>query len=86
MLYEDFCSGLRSKGVELVVQVDETEHIAGMPEWMAHELHESKLYVSKYGWAGGDPEAKEPQDAGVEMDKLTDIEQCLRDESYEGFL
>lgn len=33
-----------------------------------------------------DPEVKKPEDAGVEMDKLTDIEQYMREESYEGFM
>lgn len=74
------------KGVKLVVHTDKTLPAAGLPEWMVQELSESKLYVSKYGWAGGDPEVKLPQDAGVEMDKLTDIEQYMREESYEGFV
>ena len=53
---------------------------------MAKEIAESKLCVSNYGWAGGDLEVKKPEDIGVEMDKLTDIEQYMREESYEGFM
>lgn len=87
MRYEDFWRlWAEIKGVELVVQVDKVFHAAGVPEWMAREIHESKLYVSKYGWAGGDPEVKKPEEAGVEMDKLMDVEQYMREESYKGFM
>lgn len=87
MRYEDFWKlWAKIKGVELVVQVNETFLTAGVPEWMAKEIAESKLYVSKYGWAGGDPEVKRPEDAGVKMDKLTDIEEYMRECSYEGFM
>ena len=87
MRYEDYWKlWAEIKGVKLVVQVDRDFHAAGVPDWLAREMYESKLYVSKYGWAGGDPEVKRPEEVGVEMDKLTDVERYMREERYEGFL
>ncbi|KAE8340757.1 hypothetical protein BDV24DRAFT_163975 [Aspergillus arachidicola] len=74
------------KGVKLVVQVDQEFHSAGAPDWLAREIYESKLYVSKYGWAGGDPNVKKPEEVGVEMDKLMDIERYMRETDYAGFM
>ncbi|KAE8336591.1 hypothetical protein BDV24DRAFT_141506 [Aspergillus arachidicola] len=85
--YEDYWKLWATiKGVRLVVQVDKEFDTAGAPDWMAKEIYESKLYVSKYGWAGGDPNVKRPEEAGVEMDKLMDIERYMRETDYTGFM
>lgn len=74
------------KGVKLVVQVDKQFDSGETPDWLALEMYESKLYVSKYGWAGGDPNVKKPEEVGVEMDKLMDIERYMRETDYAGFI
>ncbi|OJJ06700.1 hypothetical protein ASPVEDRAFT_32978 [Aspergillus versicolor CBS 583.65] len=66
-------------GVKLVVQVGKEFDSGEAPDWLAREMYESKLYVSKYGWAGGDPNVKKPEEVGVEMDKLMDIERYMRE-------
>jgi hypothetical protein len=55
---------------------------AGMQEWMALEVSESGIYTTKYGWAGGDPEVKNPADLGVELKNLTTLEGWIRNEDW----
>ncbi|GFN11733.1 hypothetical protein AtubIFM55763_004867 [Aspergillus tubingensis] len=87
MRYQDYWKlWAEVKGVRLVVQVDKEFDSTGVPDWLAREMYDSKQYVSKYGWAGGDPKVKEPQEAGVEMDKLMDIERYMRETDYVGFM
>ncbi|KAK3716800.1 hypothetical protein LTR37_006150 [Vermiconidia calcicola] len=54
----------------------------GMPDWMALEISESGTYVTKFGWAGGDPDVKHPKDLGVDVSKLTMIEDWIRQEDW----
>ena len=87
MRYEEYWKlWAEINGVQLVVQVDEEFHAAGAPDWFAREIYESKLYVSKYGWAGGVPNVKNPEEVGVEMDKLMGIERYMRETEYAGFM
>lgn len=59
---------------------------AGVPEWMALEVSESGTYTTKFGWAGGDPEVKRPAELGVEVQKLTKIEEWMREEDWSSVL
>ncbi len=54
----------------------------GMQEWMAEEVSQSGLYTTKYGWHGGDPEMKHPEELGVEVGKLTSVEGWIRGEDW----
>ena len=59
---------------------------AGMPEWLALEVSESGTYTTKYGWAGGDPEVKHPRDLGVDVSKLTKLDDWIRFEDWSSVL
>lgn len=58
----------------------------GMQDWMALEVVESGVYVTKYGWAGGDPDVKLPQDLGVDVSKLTKVDDWIREEDWSSVL
>ena len=58
----------------------------GMPEWMALEVSESGSYVTKYGWGGGDPEVRHPVDCGVNVNKLTKVEDWIKREDWSSVL
>lgn len=59
---------------------------AGMQEWLAEEVSESGIYTTKYGWAGGDPEVKNPAELGTKMDRLTKVEDWIRQEDWSSVL
>ena len=58
----------------------------GMPEWLALEISESGIYTTKYGWTGGDPEVKGPEELGVDMSKLTKVEDWIKKEDWSSVL
>jgi hypothetical protein len=89
MTNEEFCALWgKVNGVECRFKVltygDAIE--AGMPEWMALEVSESGTYTTKFGWAGGDPEVKSPEELGVDVDKLTKVEEWIRREDWSSVL
>ena len=55
---------------------------SGMPDWLALEISQSGTFSSKYGWTGGDPEVKHPAEVGVDMSKLTKVEDWIRNEDW----
>ena len=75
-------------GVECRFEVLTYDHAieAGMPEWMALEVSESGTYTTKFGWAGGDPEVKSPGELGVDVGKLTSVEEWIRREDWRSVL
>ena len=58
----------------------------GMQDWMALEVSESGIYTTKYGWAGGDPDVQPPKDLGVNIGKLTNVEDWIRREDWSSVL
>ncbi len=75
-------------GVKVRTEVKGMEEAkaAGLPEFLIREVSESIAYVSTWGWDGGDPEVKHPRDVGVEMEKLTKVEDWIRKEDWSGVL
>jgi hypothetical protein len=89
MTNEEFCALWgKVNGVECRFEVLGYDDAikAGMPEWMALEVSESGTYTTKFGWAGGDPAVKSPQELGVEMEKLTKVEDWMRQEDWSSVL
>ncbi|KAK4497953.1 hypothetical protein PRZ48_010609 [Zasmidium cellare] len=74
------------KNVNLVEEVVDRIGDERIPAWLQEEMADSKTFTQSYGWAGGDPDVKRPEEIGVEMGKLTDIERWIEEEAYEGFL
>nr|POE78545.1 hypothetical protein CFP56_60777 [Quercus suber] len=72
----------RVKGVECELLDFEAEPDDSVPVWLAQEINASQEYVTNYGWAGGDVEVKGPEELGVDMDELTDLEQWIQEEDY----
>ena len=58
----------------------------GIPEWMALEISESGAYVSTYGWDGGEPGVKRPEEAGVDVTQLTSLETWLKSENWSALM
>ncbi|EMC97145.1 hypothetical protein BAUCODRAFT_441050 [Baudoinia panamericana UAMH 10762] len=54
----------------------------GVPDFLALEIGESGQYVTRYGWDGGDPAVKHPKDVGVEVGKLTKVEDWIKREDW----
>ena len=57
-----------------------------MPDWMALEVSESGTFTTKYGWAGGDPEVKHPEELGVDVSKLTKVREWMKREDWSSIL
>ncbi|KAK6435880.1 hypothetical protein LTR95_007935 [Oleoguttula sp. CCFEE 5521] len=87
MAYDDFWRHWAEiKGVELKIENVGVKLPEGTPEWMRLEMEATVEYCSEYGWTGGDSDVKRPEEIGVEMGKLTDVETWLREEKFEGLL
>ncbi|KAK5125438.1 hypothetical protein LTR85_000547 [Meristemomyces frigidus] len=71
--------GVRAQFEALTAEVAKA---AGLPEWLALEFIESGKYVSTYGWDGGDPDVKHPKDVGVDVSKLTKVEDHIRNDDW----
>ena len=74
------------KNVKVVEEIVDRIGDDTIPDWLHEEIADSKTFTQSYGWAGGDPEVKKPEEIGVEMGKLTDLERWIVEEAYEGFL
>ena len=59
---------------------------SGLPEWLATELLVAGGYTSKYGASGGDPEVKSPEECGVDLSKLSSVEDWMRAEDWSSVL
>ena len=57
-----------------------------MPDYLQQEFNESLAYAIKYGFAGGDPRVKSPEELGVDVSQLTDLEEWVRKEDYSSLL
>jgi hypothetical protein len=49
---------------------------------LQREFDEAMAYAIKYGFAGGDPNVKRPEELGVDVSQLTDLEEWVRREDY----
>ncbi|KAK4548476.1 hypothetical protein LTR36_009386 [Oleoguttula mirabilis] len=76
-------NGVRARFEQLTAEVARE---AGLPEFLVLEVTESGMYSSSYGWDGGDPEVKHPKDVGVDVGKLTKVEDYFRKEDWSGVL
>jgi len=59
---------------------------ADLPKFLAEEMNEMREYVSLYGFDGGDPEVKNPKELGVDVSKLTKIEDWIKNEDWSSVL
>lgn len=86
---DEYCE-LWSKvlGVKCVPKYLEYEDLVavGMPEWLALETVDAGLYVAKFGQTGGDPAVKEPAELGVDLGKLTSVEDSIREDDWSSVL
>ena len=57
-----------------------------MPDFLQREFDESLAYAIKYGFAGGDPNVKSPEELGVDVRQLTDLEEWVRKEDFSSIL
>lgn len=73
------------QGVKLEIEDKEFE-FADLPEWLKWEFNDAFKYVVKYGFAGGDPELRSPEELGVDVSELTDVEEWLRKEDFSSIL
>ena len=55
---------------------------AGMPDWMALEAADSGRFNSVWGWDGGEPGVKGPEECGVDMGKLTNVADWIRGQDW----
>jgi hypothetical protein len=65
---------------------DEELDFSDMPEWLQWEFREAFDYVVKFGFAGGSPGVKSPEELGVDMSQTTDVEEWIRKEDYSSIL
>lgn len=56
------------------------------PEWLAKEINDSSVYVSTYGWDGGEPGVKLPEEIGVQIEHLTDLEEYVKTADWPGLI
>ena len=64
--------------------LNDIERTMGGP--FAREAFESMQYVAEFGWDGGDPDVKSPEEVGVDIKKLTSLEQFVREEDWSPIL
>lgn len=62
------------------------EQRAVCPPLLAGEMLASAIYVSKYGWAGGDPEVITPAQLGIKPDELMSAEEYIKNENWSAIL
>jgi hypothetical protein len=55
-------------------------------QYLAEELLKAGAFNSKYGCDGGDPTMKTPKQCGVDMSKLSTIEDWMRNEDWSSVL
>lgn len=66
-------------------QVSSSEFVAPLPEPAQRELAETMKYVQEYGWTGGDPSVKNPDEVGVEI-KTTKLVDYFKSEDWSSIL
>jgi hypothetical protein len=71
--------------VKLEIQ-DEEFDWGDMPEWLQWEFREAFEYVVKFGFVGGSPGVKRPEELGVDMSLTTDVEDWIRKEDFSSIL
>ncbi|KAM0716694.1 hypothetical protein Q7P37_008139 [Cladosporium fusiforme] len=71
----------RVQGVELEI-LDREMDFGGLPEWLQWEFRDSFGYAVRFGFAGGDPEAKGAEAFGVDLSRTTDLEEWIRKEDW----
>lgn len=76
-------NGVRARYESLTVEVGKT---AGLPEFLVQEVIDAVTYVSTYEWAGGDPEVKHPGDLGVNVSKLSKVEDYIKADDWSSVL
>lgn len=59
---------------------------ADMPDWLQIEFKEAFEYSIKYDFTGGDSEVKDPEELGVDVSRLTDLEEWIRKEDFSSIL
>ncbi|EME81777.1 uncharacterized protein MYCFIDRAFT_78785 [Pseudocercospora fijiensis CIRAD86] len=74
----------RVLGVEIEIEGLSLEKVvaSGVPEWLAREVMASGEYADKFGWDGGEEGVKSPEEAGVEMSRLTNVEEWIRGQDW----
>lgn len=72
-------------GVQLEIQEKDFDFV-GMPEWLQLEFKEAFEYCVKYGFTGGEAGVRKPEELGVNVGKLTDLEEWVRREEFSSIL
>lgn len=73
-------------GVKTRVNVLSLEDAGGMlPGGLGREVGETGYYIREYGWEGGEG-AVLPQEAGVELERLTSPEKYIRETDWSSVL
>lgn len=75
----------RVHGVKLEIQ-NRAFDFGDMPDYLQREFDEALEYAIKYGFAGGDPNVKSPEEVGVDVSRLTDLEEWVRKEDFSSIL
>lgn len=76
----------RVNGVELEILDHELNFGADFPEFLKWEFDDAFAYGIKFGFDGGDPEAKGPEAFGVDLGRATDLEEWIRGEDWSSLL
>ena len=57
-----------------------------MPAPFGKEIRDSMEYASTYGFTGGDPAVKTPEECGVDLAEMSTLEDYIRNEDWSDIL
>jgi len=66
-------------------QVSAEEFVSALPEIARRELADTMVYVQEFGWTGGDPTVKNPDELGIEI-KTTSVEDYFKSADWSSIL
>lgn len=67
------------------MSVDEYIEVLNMGPF-GREVAEAMIYVTEFGIEGGDPDVKRPSEVGVEVERLTSLEEYIRTADWSSVL
>lgn len=85
MPFEEFAELFgKTLGVKAKVKYISEEDIraVGLPEFLVEEVGDSGKYVDIWGWDGGEPGVKLPEECGVDVSKLTDLGKWIGEQDW----
>lgn len=54
----------------------------GMPDWLPLETVDAGVYLAKFGQTGGGTAVKQPEELGVDVGTLTNVEDAIREDDW----